>query len=39
MLARLAQVQITESVLLGAVVTAFIVGAALTIIAYAIQSH
>lgn len=39
MLARLAQLQIADSVLLGAVVMAFIAGAALTIVAYAVQSH
>lgn len=39
MLARLAQLQVGDTTLLGVVVSAFIAGAALTILAYAIQTH
>lgn len=39
MLSKLASYQISDAALLGFVVVAFIAGAALTIFAYAVQSH
>ena len=39
MLVRLAQCQVSDSAMLGLTVVAFVAGVALTIFAYAVQTH